>query len=54
MDVCEDTKEKLGRQLQENERDFLQWMYNHYQNEEREKRSQNVYTEVEREKEVQC
>ncbi len=54
MEVCEDTKEKLGRQLQENEKDFLQWMYNHYRNEERDKKNLSVYAAIKSEKKVQC
>ncbi|WP_165769018.1 hypothetical protein [Virgibacillus profundi] len=33
LQVCEDTEKKLGRQLQENEVEFLQWMYKRYEEE---------------------
>ncbi|MFD1852234.1 hypothetical protein ACFSC5_19860 [Oceanobacillus bengalensis] len=36
LQVCEDTKEKLGRQLQEDELRFLHWMYNRYTEEQQE------------------
>ncbi|WP_161493811.1 hypothetical protein [Virgibacillus necropolis] len=36
FNVLEDTKEKLGRKLQRKEVDFLQWMYERYQEEEKE------------------
>lgn len=39
LEVCEDTKGKLGRQLHEQEKEFLQWMYEKYEN-ERQKRSE--------------
>jgi len=32
--VCEDIKERLGRQLQENEIKFLQWLYERYEEEQ--------------------
>lgn len=35
--LLEDTKRKLGRQLQKNEIDFLHWMYDRYENEQKEK-----------------
>ncbi|GAB3048169.1 hypothetical protein [Virgibacillus ainsalahensis] len=41
LQVCEDTKEKLGRQLHENELEFLQWMYERY-TEEQLKKTINV------------
>ncbi|MBP1969815.1 hypothetical protein J2Z83_001923 [Virgibacillus natechei] len=34
LQVCEDTKENLGRQLQNNEVEFLKWMYERYTKEE--------------------
>lgn len=33
MRVCEEIKEKLGRQLQQNELEFLQWMCRRYKQE---------------------
>lgn len=33
LEVCENTRKKLGRQLQEEELDFLQWMYTRYEKE---------------------
>lgn len=30
MRVCEEFREKLGRQLQQNELEFLQWVYGQY------------------------
>ncbi|WP_430790097.1 hypothetical protein VBD025_05580 [Virgibacillus flavescens] len=32
--VLEDTRVKLGRQLQKNEIEFLRWMYDRYQDEQ--------------------
>ncbi|WP_164217569.1 hypothetical protein [Virgibacillus sp. YIM 98842] len=37
VQLCENTREKLGRQLQENEKAFLQWMYENYKDEEKKK-----------------
>lgn len=34
LKVCEDTKRKLGRQLQDKEVVFLQWMYEKYEKEQ--------------------
>jgi len=39
-EVCEDTTVKLGRQLQENEKDFLAWMYENYEKERKRKDEQ--------------
>lgn len=36
FNVLEDTKEKLGRQLYQQEIEFLQWMYERYQDEQKE------------------
>ena len=36
LQVCEDTRKKLGRQLQEDEVKFLQWMYKRYIEEQQE------------------
>lgn len=33
LQVCEDTKERLGRKLQDNEIKFLQWVYERYEEE---------------------
>lgn len=37
LEVCEDTREKLNRQLQENEVEFLRWMHDRYTEEQEEK-----------------
>jgi len=37
VQLCENTKEKLGRQLQNNEKEFLQWVYENYKDEEKRK-----------------
>ncbi|MFA1822450.1 hypothetical protein ACDX78_20185 [Virgibacillus oceani] len=37
VQLCENTKEKLGRQLQDNEIAFLQWVYENYKDEEEKK-----------------
>ncbi|MBY7144778.1 hypothetical protein KFZ56_17295 [Virgibacillus sp. NKC19-3] len=37
LEVCEDTTEKLNRQLQENEVEFLRWMYSRYTEEQEKK-----------------
>ncbi len=34
LKVCEDTRKKLGRQLQGKEKEFLQWMYDNYKKEQ--------------------
>ncbi|WP_158701613.1 hypothetical protein [Lentibacillus sp. Marseille-P4043] len=41
LTVLEDTKEKLGRQLQTNEIEFLQWVYDRYREDEQQK-EQNI------------
>jgi cation transport regulator ChaB len=41
VQLCENTRKKLGRQLQDNEKAFLQWMYENYKDEE-EKKVQGV------------
>jgi len=33
-EVCEDTKEKLGRPLKDKEVQFLQWLYKRYEKEQ--------------------
>ncbi|HLS59946.1 MAG TPA: hypothetical protein VK044_02310 [Virgibacillus sp.] len=33
LEVCDNTREKLGRGLQEKEIEFLQWMYERYEEE---------------------
>ena len=33
LDVCKNTKDKLGRDLQKNEKEFLHWMYKRYEEE---------------------
>lgn len=40
LNVLEDTKEKLGRQLQKSEVEFLQWMYERYQDEQKKQKEQ--------------
>lgn len=35
LKVCEETRKKLGRQLQEEEIEFLQWVYERYEEEQR-------------------
>ncbi|MBU5267938.1 hypothetical protein [Virgibacillus proomii] len=30
LQICQETEEKLGRQLQDNEVVFLQWVYSRY------------------------
>lgn len=37
VQLCENTKEKLGRQLLENEKAFLKWVYENYEDEEKKK-----------------
>jgi hypothetical protein len=37
VQLCENTKDKLGRQLHDNEKEFLQWMYENYKDEEKKK-----------------
>lgn len=53
VNICEETKTKLGRQLQEKEKDFLIWMYSKHQNEQGRQPQLSVYTEVPREKKLQ-
>lgn len=33
FEVCENTREKLGRELCEKEKEFLQWMHKRYEQE---------------------
>jgi len=37
VQLCENTREKLGRQLEDNEKAFLQWIYENYKEEEKKK-----------------
>lgn len=37
LNVLDDTKRKLGRPLQKEETKFLQWMYERYQREQKER-----------------
>lgn len=40
LQLCEDTKKKLGRQLQEKEKEFLTWVYeSHEQEKQKERRA---------------
>ncbi|WP_170150274.1 hypothetical protein [Oceanobacillus halophilus] len=36
LQLCDDAKNQLGRQLREEEISFLQWMYNRYTEEQQE------------------
>lgn len=47
IELCEHTREKLERQLQEDEKEFLQWVYHRYQNEKRLAEHKDVYAETE-------
>ncbi|MEC5424418.1 hypothetical protein QGM71_13035 [Virgibacillus sp. C22-A2] len=42
LQICEDTKEELGRQLQDREVAFLQWMYERYVDEQKGGVLQNI------------
>lgn len=53
VNICDETKNKLGRQLQEKEKDFLIWMYNKHQDERGIQSKVDLYTNIPREKKLQ-
>ena len=44
LEVCGDTRKKLGRELQKREIDFLQWMYMRYKEEEQKDNEKECYS----------
>ena len=44
LEVCGDTRKKLGRELQKNEIDFLQWLYMRYEEEEQKDKEKECYS----------
>lgn len=43
MEVCKNTRDKLGRDLHKKEKEFLQWMYKRYEEEMQENKHISEY-----------
>lgn len=44
LEVCGDTRQKLGRELQKREIDFLQWLYMRYEEEEQKNKEKKCFS----------